>query len=65
MAKTKRRPKAKPFKGKDGKFRWGVKGANGERVFTSGESFARKGNAVRAMKRGLEIAREAEIVEDV
>lgn len=36
------------FKDKAGKWRWHLKAANGKKIATSGESFARKHNAVRA-----------------
>jgi uncharacterized protein YegP (UPF0339 family) len=40
----------KVFKDKAGKWRWNLKAANGRKIATSGESFARRHNAERAAR---------------
>lgn len=43
------------FKDRAGKWRWNLKAPNGRKFATSGESFARKYNAVRAGKQARDL----------
>lgn len=52
-----KRAKLDVFKGKGG-WRWRIKAKNGRKVATSGEAFASKGNAQRALDTMTRIIRE-------
>lgn len=54
-----RKPRFQPFE--DAAGRWRLVAGNGEKVATSGESFASRGNAVRAARLVRALAREAEV----
>jgi uncharacterized protein YegP (UPF0339 family) len=51
------------YKDKRGKFRWRLKARNGQKVATSGESFASRSNAKRAAESVKAKAGKAEIAE--
>lgn len=59
-----RAARVEPIEFTDGTWGWHAVAANSQVVFTAGESFARKGNAIRAMKRSVEIMRDPALVID-
>lgn len=52
-----RRPTMTVYQDDTGSWRWRLRGANGAKVASSGESFASRGNALRAAKRVVELCR--------
>lgn len=61
MART---PKIVPFQGNDGLWYWRLLAGNGKSIMVAGEGFASKGNAKRSALRVVELAAQAEFVDD-
>ena len=59
-----KRPKIKPYEGEDGQWYWRLIAKNGQTVMIGGQGFDSRWNAKRAAKRIIDIAAEAEYVED-